>query len=100
MIRCMAHIDSCLAHLYLYGIGPEENSLQKLVEALGVQKRVTFMGWGNAVHMIWENIDLLLFPSLHEGAPNAILEALAYDVPVCAISRASENFQTVTGISE
>jgi glycosyltransferase involved in cell wall biosynthesis len=80
----MAHINSCLIHLYLYGLGPEEKSLQKLTEEVGVKNCVTFMGWTNEADVIWKNIDLLLFPSLHEGAPNAILEALAYDVPVLA----------------
>src|SRR5262249_17473284 len=55
-----------------------------LTQELRIEDRVTFMGWIDEVNMIWEKIDLLLFPSLHEGAPNAILEALAYSVPVLA----------------
>ena len=42
------------------------------------------MGWIDEVDAIWESVDVLLFPSLHEGAPNAILEALAYNIPVLA----------------
>ncbi|MCI5141015.1 MAG: glycosyltransferase, partial [Candidatus Electrothrix sp. ATG1] len=32
----------------------------------------------------WQETDLLLMPSLHEGAPNAVLEALATETPVLA----------------
>lgn len=84
VIRCMAHIHSSSAHLYLFGLGPEEDYLKNLTQALRIEDRVTFMGWVDEVDMIWGKVDLLLFPSLHEGAPNAILEALAYSVPVLA----------------
>jgi glycosyltransferase involved in cell wall biosynthesis len=80
----MAHINRSSAHLYLFGLGAEEEHLKNLTKELHVADRVTFMGWIDEVEAIWENVDLLLFPSLHEGAPNAILEALAYDVPVLA----------------
>jgi asparagine synthase (glutamine-hydrolysing) len=33
-------------------------------------------------HEIWKQVDLLLAPSLHEGMPNAVLEALANGIPV------------------
>jgi glycosyltransferase involved in cell wall biosynthesis len=84
IIRCMAYINGSLAHLYLFGLGVHEEHLKKLTKELLIEDRVTFMGWIDVVDTIWENVDLLLFPSLHEGAPNAILEALAYDIPVLA----------------
>jgi glycosyltransferase involved in cell wall biosynthesis len=80
----MAYINGSLAHLYLFGLGVHEEHLKKLTKELLIEDRVTFMGWIDVVDTIWENVDLLLFPSLHEGAPNAILEALAYDIPVLA----------------
>lgn len=84
MMRCMVHIDGSLAHLYLFGLGADEEHLKNLAKELHIEDRVTFMGWIDEVDIIWEQVDLLLFPSLHEGAPNAILEALAYYVPVLA----------------
>src|SRR5262249_31594872 len=82
VIRCMAHVNSSVAHLYLFGVGAEEEHLKRLTQELRIEDKVTFMGWIDEVDMIWDKVDLLLFPSLHEGAPNAILEALAYSVPV------------------
>lgn len=84
ILRCMAHINGSLAHLYLFGLGADAEHLKNLVKELRIEDRVTFMGWIDEADTIWEKVDLLLFPSLHEGAPNAILEALAYDVPVLA----------------
>ncbi|MCW5202918.1 glycosyltransferase family 4 protein [Desulfobulbus sp. US1] len=70
-------------HLYLYGTGPDEKLLRDLVEQENISNRVLFKGWVPS-EQIWPEIDLLLMPSLHEGAPNAVLEALATETPVIA----------------
>ncbi len=69
--------------LYLYGRGPDEDDLRQCAEELHVSHIVSFMGWVE-VEKIWCDIDVLLFPSLHEGAPNAIMEALGHHIPVIA----------------
>ncbi len=71
------------AQLYLYGAGPDEQLLRERVRQEKLTDRVHFMGWIPSEH-IWPEIDLLLMPSLHEGAPNAVLEALGYGIPVLA----------------
>ena len=83
-IHCMSYLPDHLAHLYIFGSGPGESYLKKLMHELDVQDRVTFMGWVEHAEKIWKNVDLLVFPSYHEGLPNAILEALAWGVPVLA----------------
>ncbi|MDU9048509.1 MAG: glycosyltransferase [Candidatus Electrothrix sp. Rat3] len=70
-------------YLYLYGTGPDENFLRNLVKKENISDRVLFKGWVPS-EQIWPGIDLLLMPSLHEGAPNAVLEALATKTPVLA----------------
>lgn len=84
LIRCMTSIPSHHAHLFLYGTGPDANRLKHLATALNVFDRVSFTGWINSPSELWCDIDLLLFPSLHEGMSNAVLEALACQVPVLA----------------
>jgi glycosyltransferase involved in cell wall biosynthesis len=71
------------AHLYIYGTGPKEHYLKRLSVHLGIETKVSFMGWVDA-EKIWPNVDLLLIPSLHEGASNALLEALAHRIPILA----------------
>jgi len=83
LLEVFEKVDPHEAHLYLYGIGPEETKLKRAVKEKHIHKYVHFTGWVE-IHKIWQNIDLLLMPSLHEGAPNSVLEAMAYGVPVLA----------------
>jgi glycosyltransferase involved in cell wall biosynthesis len=66
-----------------FGLGPERRGLESLIDQLGLGEKIGFMGWV-AREKIWPNVDLLLMPSLHEGMPNAVLEAVAAGVPVLA----------------
>lgn len=83
LLEAMKYVSSQDAHLYIFGLGPDEQRLKRRVNELGVRDRVTFMGWRSASE-IWSSIDVLLMPSFHEGAPNTVLEALAQDVAVVA----------------
>ncbi len=79
----MDRVDPEQAKLYLYGVGPDAILLEQLVQQKRLSQQVHFMGWVDEVSL-WSQVDLLLMPSLHEGLSNAILEALAYNVPVLA----------------
>ena len=82
-INVCAELDPTRFCLCLYGCGPAESELRKQVEKRSLGQRVRFMGWVDA-EKIWSRVDLLLLPSLHEGAPNAALEALAQGIPILA----------------
>jgi glycosyltransferase involved in cell wall biosynthesis len=83
LLEIMKSLQPEQARLYLYGVGPAEQLLRKIVDDEKLSGRVQFMGWVESDD-IWPDIDLLLMPSLHEGAPNAVLEALSHGVPVLA----------------
>ena len=83
LLELMERIRPEQAQLYLYGIGPDEKLLKQMSQEKRLMKSVHFMGW-LAERDIWTNVDLLLTPSLHEGAPNAVLEAMARGIPVLA----------------
>lgn len=83
-ISCMRQFGARQARLCVFGNGPEEHSLRELARRLEVEDRVNFAGWVDSAARIWAEIDLLVFPSRHEGSPNAVLEALAHGVPVLA----------------
>jgi glycosyltransferase involved in cell wall biosynthesis len=67
----------------VYGTGPEETNLKHKIHRCRLGDRITLAGWAPAKE-IWSRTDLLLSPSLHEGMPNAVLEALANGIPVLA----------------
>jgi len=70
--------------LYLIGEGDEEANLKKLTVERDMSDRVHFIGEVNQSDMVtWYNAaDLFCLPSLREGIPNVMLEALACGIPV------------------
>ncbi|MCC6581599.1 MAG: glycosyltransferase family 4 protein [Phycisphaeraceae bacterium] len=70
--------------LMLIGDGPQRGQLEQLARELNITDRVRFLGWQKQTKPFLEAMDLLLLPSLTEGLPNAVLEAMAMRVPVVA----------------
>jgi len=83
LIDAMQHLMPEQAQLLIFGTGPDEDRLKHKVNQAGLMDRVFFKGWVTADE-IWPAIDLLLTPSLHEGCPNAVLEAMENNIPVLA----------------
>ncbi|WPD21158.1 MAG: glycosyltransferase family 4 protein [Candidatus Electrothrix scaldis] len=83
LLKIFEHIQAEQMRLFLYGTGPDEELLQHIVRKGNIAKKIIFKGWVKA-EQIWPETDLLLMPSQHEGAPNAVLEALATGTPVLA----------------
>lgn len=69
--------------LKFYGSGSLKLKLMEKILDYGLHESISLKGWVSA-ESIWQETDLLLMPSLHEGAPNAVLEAIGCDVPVIA----------------
>ena len=68
------------------GDGPQMEGLRSLAKELGIEERVTFMGWQSRQQVMecYRRANVFLFPSRHEGMPNAMLEAMASGLPVIA----------------
>lgn len=71
-------------HLALAGDGDLHAPLTALAEELGITKEVTFLGHISEVPTFLKALDGFVMPSLHEGFPLAVLEALAATLPVVA----------------
>jgi glycosyltransferase involved in cell wall biosynthesis len=71
-------------HLLLAGEGPERLALEGKARALGIADRVSFIGSVEAPWKVLSAADIFVLPSLYEGMPNALLEAMAASLPVVA----------------
>ena len=81
------------------GDGPQMAALQSLAQELGIEDRVFFLGWQAREQILesYRQANLFLFPSRHEGMPNAILEAMASGLPVIATCIAGNEELVVEG---
>ena len=72
--------------LTLIGSGPEENHLKLLSESLNVADKINFTGHLNRAIFLEElsRADVFCLPSLSEGTPCSMLEAMSIGLPVIA----------------
>lgn len=69
-------------HALAVGDGPILDEMKTLVETMGLSDRIHFTGFRQDVASLLLASDLLVFTSLHEGAPVVVKEAMACGVPV------------------
>lgn len=82
------------ARMLVVGGGPIRGLLEAQADASGIGDKVIFTGPRTDVADILEDSDLLVLPSLHEGFPNVVLEAMAAGRPVVA-TRVTSNPEIV-----
>ena len=75
------------AQLHIIGYGPLETALKQRINAVSLQDNVRFEGEKEPEEIaLWMNAcDLLCLPSLNEGVPNVVLEALSCGLPVVVL---------------
>lgn len=72
------------ARLIVVGDGVLKQELQDLSDKLGLSDRVEFAGYKKDIVPVYEKTDIFILTSLNEGAPVAVVEALASAKPVIA----------------
>ncbi|HLV31551.1 MAG TPA: glycosyltransferase [Chitinispirillaceae bacterium] len=75
------HPDSCLI---VAGDGPSKHDLMKQTISLGIVKNVLFIGPRSDIAQLLKLFDILVLPSLKEGLPMILLEAMAAECPIIA----------------
>ncbi len=65
------------SRLRIYGDGPESSSLAGWIDEMNLREHVQFMGTSTDVRTILMSARAVVLPSLSEGMPNILLEAVA-----------------------
>jgi glycosyltransferase involved in cell wall biosynthesis len=86
LIDAMQHVLGSLpsARLFMVGDGPDRARLEDRAGRAGLADAVTFLGNRLDVPDLLQAADIFVLPSLVEGMPNAVLEAMAAGIPVVA----------------
>jgi glycosyltransferase involved in cell wall biosynthesis len=66
------------------GDGPLRKELELQVNRLGLDSVIKFLGFRSDVKELLSTLDIFVLPSLFEGLPNVVLEAMACGKPVIA----------------
>jgi glycosyltransferase involved in cell wall biosynthesis len=72
------------AKFFVVGEGPLRGALEAQAQALGLGDRFVFHGFARDVAAVLSSFDLSVFPSLWEGTPLTVFEALAAGKPIVA----------------
>jgi glycosyltransferase involved in cell wall biosynthesis len=70
--------------LSIAGEGPEENTLKKRADELGLQSSVRFLGYVSNTRPLYDEANIFILSSDTEGTPLALLEAMAASKPIIA----------------
>lgn len=68
--------------LRLIGNGALLNEIKELVKSLGIDKNVKFLGEQKEVYQFLNESDIFIMPSLYEGVPLALIEAMGTGLPI------------------
>ncbi|MGC2251145.1 MAG: glycosyltransferase, partial [Acidobacteriaceae bacterium] len=71
-------------YLIIVGDGKEEQPLKQQATQLGIREQIHFAGFQGSPTEWMQMMDCLVQPSLTEGTPNTVLEALCLKLPVIA----------------
>lgn len=80
----MNKTGDAILHCVIMGDGEEKKSLHQQAERLGVTNHISFLGFVPDAKKYLSGFDVFVLPSLKEGLPYAIMEAMSAGLPVVA----------------
>lgn len=90
------HPDS---ELYLVGTGPLKPIIEKQVKDMHLYENIKLLGFRNDAIELINEADLLVLPSIIEGLPGVILEAMYAQTPVIAYNTGGINEVVKDGVT-
>lgn len=95
LLDAVARVPDAL--FVIAGDGPDREALVTQATANGILDRVVFLGRRVDVPALLASADLFVLPSLYEGLPLSIMEAMAAGTPVVATDIGGNNELIVSG---
>ena len=71
-------------NLVIIGDGPEKANLEKLIKKKNLENRIFMIGYVPNAYRYLKAFNLFVLPSIKEGQPWVILEAMAASLPIVA----------------
>ena len=84
VIEALACLEEYDILYVVCGDGPMKARLRARAEELGVRERVKLLGFRKDIAELHKMADIFVFPSLQEGLPVALMEAMASGLPIVA----------------
>jgi len=80
----LVYLEKKQVRFVIIGDGPEETNLKQLAESLGISHVCMFPGLRFDVAKLLSTFDVFVLPSVLEGLPRTIIEAMAMKRPIVA----------------
>ncbi len=82
VLEVLARLKDKQVHCVFCGQGELDGALKAKTRTLGLEEQVHFLGFRYDLPDIYGMADLFIFPTLHEGLPVALMEAMTAGLPV------------------
>lgn len=70
--------------IMIIGDGPKRKELEDLAKLKGLENEIVFLGFQSDIEAWLSVLDIFVLPSLTEGTPMALLEAMSLGIPIVA----------------
>jgi glycosyltransferase involved in cell wall biosynthesis len=88
LVAAIAHLGKqrpdLAMRVFIIGDGPERERISRAIQSAGLENSVVLTGHLKDLTPYYEAADVVAIPSLSEGSPNVLLEAMAFGVPIVA----------------
>lgn len=82
VIRAIYKLNNPNVYYIICGQGTLERKLKNLIIDLGLEKQVKLLGYRGDIAEISKASDIFIFPSLREGLSVALMESMAFGLPI------------------
>ena len=94
VIQALSGMNMSNVYYVIVGEGLLRRELSNLIQLLGLEEKVFLLGYRTDIKELLNCADLFVFPSIQEGLPVSLMEAMASGLP-CVVSRIRGNVDLI-----